>query len=568
MAPLARTLVTVAIVLQGVLALPTSILTLPELPSILGTYIRFDHLSAIPEPWFADGPASPEEVHPFRIALKQQNTQEFDKRFREISTPGHPNYRKFMSADELYALLDPSKESTDKVFSWLKPFGIEATQDHHWIKFDLTISQAQVLLQTNYNVYRNREDGKTTVGTPEYKVPDGLHDVIDMITPTTFFEPTIEPYGKVVMTKRQQKPPGPPDCKVDTTPGCLQQLYGIPTTRSQVTPPPTNGMIVPGFLNEFASKADLAQFLSAQRPNLKPAPSFTVESVDNGRNDEKVPGYEATLDVQYSVGITNGIPVTFVSVGNNDTKGFDDLSTYILGKTQLPTVLAISYGVNEEFITQSVADNLCNSYKMLGARGVSVIYASGDGGVGGGRENKTCTDFKITFPASCPYVTSVGATSGIPEKGADLSTGGFSNLFPQPDYQAGAVKSYLGQLGNQYQGRFNASGRGVPDVSARGVNVHLIVGGKPAAVDGTSASSPIFGSIIALINDQLLAEKKPPLGFLNPFLYTKGVQGLNDILAGDNPSCGTTGFPAKSGWDPITGLGTPNYPKLLEAAKL
>ncbi len=65
---------------------------------------------------------------------------------------------------------------------------------------------------------------------------------------------------------------------------------------------------------------------------------------------------------------------------------------------------------------------------------------------------------------------------------------------------------------------------------------------KPFLIGGTSASSPTFTGFVALLNDVRLKAGLPPLGFLNPFLYSKGFQGLNDITIGHNSGCGTTGF--------------------------
>ncbi|KAJ7741724.1 hypothetical protein B0H16DRAFT_1323658, partial [Mycena metata] len=83
---------------------------------------------------------------------------------------------------------------------------------------------------------------------------------------------------------------------------------------------------------------------------------------------------------------------------------------------------------------------------------------------------------------------------------------------------------------------------------------------------GTSCSSPGFASVIALINDRLVAENKPTLGFLPPWLYgTVASSGaLTDITVGHNS--GDDGFDAAVGWDPLTGLGTPIFDKLLAAA--
>src|SRR6201999_4044392 len=111
------------------------------------------------------------------------------------------------------------------------------------------------------------------------------------------------------------------------------------------------------------------------------------------------------------------------------------------------------------------------------------------------------------------------------------------------------------------------TGRGFPDVSAQGENVEIVSGGQTGTVAGTSCSSPIFTSVIALLNDRLIAAGKSPLGFLNPFLYSNA-GALNDITTGNNPGCGTNGFNAAAGWDPITGLGTPNWNRLYTAVGL
>ena len=99
---------------------------------------------------------------------------------------------------------------------------------------------------------------------------------------------------------------------------------------------------------------------------------------------------------------------------------------------------------------------LCHAYMQLGARGVSVLFASGDGGVSG-TQSRDCTKFVPTFPSSCPYVTSVGATVGLaPETAAPFSTGGFSNIFAMPEYQSTAVSGYLSKIGRTNYGLFNS----------------------------------------------------------------------------------------------------------------
>ena len=151
-------------------------------------------------------------------------------------------------------------------------------------------------------------------------------------------------------------------------------------------------------------------------------------------------------------------------------------------------------------------------------------------------------------------MTSVGATTGVPETSASFSSGGFSNIFAQPSYQASAVSAYLTKLGNTNSGKFKPTGRAFPDIAAQGENVEIVFQQETGLVAGTSCSSPIFASIISLINDRLAAAGKGPLGFLNPFLYGAAASTFTDITTGSNPGCNTNGFPAEAGWDPVRNL--------------
>jgi tripeptidyl-peptidase-1 len=212
---------------------------------------------------------------------------------------------------------------------------------------------------------------------------------------------------------------------------------------------------------------------------------------------------------------------------------------------------------------------VCQQFAQLGARGVSLLFASGDGGVGSTGycypgNDSSINEFDPLFPASCPYVTAVGATKDFnPEVVAYdgdngfVSGGGYSNYFPRPSYQDSAVTAYTKGLGNEFAGLYNVSGRAYPDIAAQGQRFATIWNGSLLILDGTSASTPAAASIISLVNDALLAAGKSPLGFLNPWLYATGHTAFNDITSGSALGCNTTGFPAKKGWDAVSGWGTP-----------
>lgn len=123
-------------------------------------------------------------------------------------------------------------------------------------------------------------------------------------------------------------------------------------------------------------------------------------------------------------------------------------------------------------------------------------------------------------------------------------------------------------------GIYNKAGRGYPDVSAVGDNGVVVNKEQQTLEGGTSMATPLFAAILTRINEERIAAGKSTIGFVNPALYNNPAM-FNDITVGNQakggpngdsgPSaCGNTGFSAVAGWDPVTGLGTPNYPALLE----
>jgi len=320
-------------------------------------------------------------------------------------------------------------------------------------------------------------------------------------------------------------------------------------------------------------------FLEEYRPDMNSSMTFATETVDGSINLQNVTaGSEGILDIQYTVGLATDVPVTYLLAGNDThdgLSGFLDTVNHALNQTSSPPVMTTSYSCNEDLISEQLAYNLCNAYAQLGAMGVSILFSSGDGGVSG--EGTVCTAFVPTFPNGCPYVTSVGSTGAdvnwADEGGVPFSSGGFSNYFPMPAYQSSAVSAYLKQLGSNDTGLYNASGRGFPDISAFGVSFATMVNGAYEPATGTSCSTPMWASVIALLNDELLNAGKPVLGFLNPWLYSKAAGAMKDIVKGDNKAClesdgSVAGFLATTGWDPVTGLGRPLYDKLRAAAGL
>ncbi|KAI0484995.1 Pro-kumamolisin, activation domain-containing protein [Xylariaceae sp. FL0804] len=263
-------------------------------------------------------------------------------------------------------------------------------------------------------------------------------------------------------------------------------------------------------------------------------------------------------------------------------------------------VISMSYGQAENDLPVNYSKRQCNEFMKLGLQGHSILAATGDYGVASfpndgsanGCLGPDSTIFSPQYPNNCAWITAVGGTMLYPEQtvldpesvmhvalssAPNFSTaGGFSNYYPTASYQKAAVAHYFDNYAPPYPyyeelepdldtvaGLYNRIGRATPDVSANGANFASFLNGEAVHFYGSSLASPLFATVITMLNEERAAIGKGPIGFVNPALYAHP-EVLNDITNGTNVGCGSDGFQAVPGWDPASGLGTPNYPKMKE----
>ncbi|KAH6676397.1 putative alkaline serine protease AorO [Halenospora varia] len=527
---------------------------------------------------------------------------------------------------------------------------ISQSTNKQWMQFDTTTAELESLLQTKYHVYENSDSGKSTIACDSYHVPAHIQEHVDYITPgIKIFAPskrepssldkrtfgvTAVQQGTAHLLPPKFRPmpelntlvsPLATGCDTQMTPDCIKTLYNITTP---TLADPSNALGIFEDLGDVYSQADLNSFFAKYATNIPQGTAPKLQGIDGGTAPVAVSaaGAESDLDFQIAYPIIypqgtvlyqtddpvyeanyvfNGFLNTFLdaldgsycsTVDPLDPKYPNPSSAKGAYKGALqcgvykPTnVISISYGGDEDGLPVAYQRRQCAEFMKLGLQGVSVVVASGDSGVAGaqgciGTSGKV---FTPDFPATCPYITTVGGTV-LPTGGnvnidAEVavtrfpSGGGFSNIYEIPSYQSSAVSTYLTAHTPSYKayqtvnatsigangGIYNSAGRGYPDVSAIGDNVVVYVGGVSGLIGGTSASAPAFGAILTRINEEKIAAGKPTVGFVNPVLYAHP-EVLHDITTGTNAGCGTKGFSAATGWDPVTGLGTPNYPAMLK----
>ena len=328
---------------------------------------------------------------------------------------------------------------------------------------------------------------------------------------------------------------------------------------------------------------DLASF--CQSAGVSPVPSVSVVSVDHASTKARDGAEgEVMLDVEVVAGVCPKAKIV-VYFSSFTTKGWVDAVDAVVHDSQHnPSVLSISWGDSEDNAGWSAAAirQVSESLQEAALLGITVCVAAGDDGsddqVGDGRAH-------VDYPASDPNVLGVGGTrlrrkgtkrssevvwkdgDGLRKDGGGSTGGGVSTVFPRPDWQAVNIESVnFGAL----------KGRVVPDVAANAsanTGYFVVVDGQAEISGGTSASAPLWASLVVLLN----AELGRRLGWLTPLLYraaptssgkSVGAAGCHDIQSGNNDTSAAGGYSAKkSAYDAVTGWGAPVGTALLAELK-
>ncbi len=298
---------------------------------------------------------------------------------------------------------------------------------------------------------------------------------------------------------------------------------------------------------------------------------------------------ETTLDVEIIHALAPGANIVVLISPVAETEGtiglpeFRKLLQYTIDN-KLGNIVSNSWGASEATLKDAASQAEIQQWNTLlqtatAQDGLTLLASSGDNGATDFTDlagKHLATTPTSSFPNDSPWVTSVGG-SALHRNGPDFaetawnsgnasSGGGFSAFYSTPSYQQLLPASVQSIMKNR---------RGLPDVAGNAdpaTGLAMYEDGSWSTAGGTSAAAPMWAAVVA-IADQMAGH---PLGFINPALYKLGtsaryLQDFHDITSGNNNSGEVVGFDAIPGWDPITGLGTPNavnlVPDLISASK-
>jgi kumamolisin len=297
----------------------------------------------------------------------------------------------------------------------------------------------------------------------------------------------------------------------------------------------------------FSGTFHASDFERAMREARVEPPRYVERGA--ARPSSEADDFEIALDTQVAGAVAPRATLVLYR-GADDARGYaDTIAEALLDEVDAPQVLSISYGDPENQWSPGAVRVIDQLFIAAALCGITVVVASGDRGSAMAEREP-----HVMFPASDPHALACGGTNLRLERGRRLSEhvwqeaggasgGGYSRVFGRPAWHAAGER---------------AAGRGVPDVAAHAASetgYRIVVRGKPYVAGGTSAVAPLWAGFVALVNQRL----GMPCGFFTPRLYRYAPPGaFHDITMGTNGH-----YHARTGWDPCTGLGSPNFSELL-----
>ncbi|MGZ5202063.1 MAG: S53 family peptidase [Telluria sp.] len=485
---------------------------------------------------------------------------------RRAELPPHPmggslGQRQYLTREQYAAQHGASQEDMDAVAGFARQHGlavIECSAARRSVF--LSGTAAQVAAAFNTSIERiEHGGGESRRRTAPVHVPDTLQDIVEGVFGIDDM-PIAKPHFQIA------REPGQANLQAAAaaafTPVEVAKLYNFPSSLDG-----SGQCIAIIELGGGYRSLDLQVYFRSL--NL-PVPKVTSVSVDGAKNSPGLPtgaDGEVMLDIEIAGAVAPKAAIVVYFAPNTEQGFLDAITAAIHDNVNKPSVISISWGAPESEWSQQALTAYDQAFQAAAALGVTVCCAAGDAGSSDQNPDNGTPDglAHADFPASSPYVLACGGTRLTASNGKIASEvvwnddpqssaggGGVSDFFGLPDWQRAANVPASVNPGGRV-------GRGVPDVAGNAspsTGYKVRVDFLNFVVGGTSAVSPLWAGLVALMNQKL----PQPVGWLNPLLYgpVAGSGAFHDITSGDIGA-----YAARAGWDACTGWGSPDGSALL-----
>ena len=541
----------------------------------------------------------PMERIKFVFKPSAEQRRELDILLAEQQDPGSPNFHRWITPEEYADRFGLSHNDVAKVAAWLRSQGFsiaEIARSRTYIAFSGTSAQVEAAFHTQIHYFL--ADGRWHfANVSEPSIPAGFAGMVSGISSLHNFGP------RPKLTGVQPRVTSSYSGSHFLQPGDFATIYNLTGLYNSGLDGTGQTIAVMGQTDLVTDTNGTFTDVAAFRANSGlSAPNLTSLLVPNTTDPGVVSGDidEANLDVEWSGGVAKNAQILYV-IGNGTTgQGPFDALQYSVTNNLAP-VISISYGLCEQFLDSATQQAITNAGMEANAQGQTIVAPSGDAGAADCDSGAAVAThgLAVDFPGSMPYATSAGGTEFIADVASNpypncvpdqywgcgtgavndttatalgygpetvwndtyndgvLSAGGggLSILFSQPDWQGGLSAIINGM-------------RGVPDISfsasadhdgylicsqgscSCGFRNSCTIGGDLGTFDawgGTSASTPSFAGIVALINQKM----GTPQGNVNPALYSLGNANsslFHEVFGNNFVPCtiGTTDCPTSS----------------------
>ncbi len=497
------------------------------------------------------GHVSPDQHLSLAISLPLRNEAALDDLLQQIHDPQSPSYHHYLSVQEFTSRFGPTQADHAAVLQFAQAHGlsvVETASNRMVVDVKGRAADIETAFHVSMNVYQHPAENRT------FYAPD-REPTVDLDAPllhVSGLDNFTLPHAKTVRASQQNVPQTDGVAKA-TGSGPGGNLVGSDLRAAYYGSGSLTGAGQSLGLFEFAgyNMTDINNYFSKlNQPLNVPVKGVSLNGVSINCPPQSCDDSEQAIDIEIAISMAPGLSQVVVYVGSKDVSIFNRMAADNTSKQ-----LSCSWGWTDN---ESSLDPI---FKEMAVQGQTVFVATGDDG--------SATPGDVVWPADDPFVTAVGGTDLVTTgpDGAWQSETGWSGSAGGPSKNGVAIPQYQKLKGVvNSQNHASSTLRNIPDVAAE-ANTNqwsCYDGGCFDGNGGSSFAAPQWAGITALANEQAASSGGTPLGFLNPRLYHMGVgssydSDFHDITSGSNGA-----YSAVTGFDLVTGWGSPNGSYLID----